>query len=187
MFFAKFSRFLTACSVLFVLSGCAISSSTTSPENYEAMKARANLALAYLEQGDFAKAKENIEKAFLHNSQDYLPYSVAAYYYQQLEYADEAAKFYQKAITLSQKQNSENEPSPDVLNNYGTFLCEQGQFSQAYSQFERVLQSKQYYQQADTLENIVLCAIRENNLIKQQQALKDLAILDSARAAKFVK
>lgn len=168
------------------LSGCSISS-PTDIEKHEAMKARVNLALAYLEQGDFGKAKENIEKAFLHDSQDYLPYSVAAYYHQQLKDADEAAKFYQKAITLSQKQNAENEPSPDVLNNYGTFLCEQGKFSQAYSQFERVLHSKQYYQQTDTLENVVLCAMRENNLIKRQEALKALQILDSARAAKFVK
>lgn len=188
MFFAKFCRFLTACLLILLASGCVTSISPVDVERNEAMKARVNLALAYLEQGDFSKARENIDKALSHDSQDYLPHSVEAYYFQQLSDTENASKSYQKAIELSQKQSMARQPLPDVLNNYGTFLCEQGKFSQAYLQFEQALKSQQgYYQQADTLENIVLCAIRENNLSKKQQALSTLIILAPERATKFVK
>ena len=56
------------------------------------------------------------------------------------------------------------------------FLCKQGQFQQAYSQFEQALQSKHaYYHQADTLENIILCAKSEPNSQKINEALTALS------------
>lgn len=179
MSFAKFFRFLTACSVIFWLSACSSSSPTsTAPTEFnrsEAVKARINLALAYLEQNDFPKAKENIDKAIAHDKNDYLPQSVLAYFYQQTGDNTNAAQAYQTALRLSQNR-------PDVLNNYGTFLCKQGQFESAYRQFELALKSEQpYYHQADTLENIVLCAKQEPNLTKAQAALAQLEKLDMQR------
>ena len=73
---------------------------------------------------------------------------------------------------------------PDVLNNYGTFLCKQAKFEKAYQQFEQAVKSEQpYYHQADSLENIVLCAKQEPNLAKVNEALSQLEKLDKARAA----
>ena len=79
---AIFSKILTACAVLF-LTGCISSQIDPEFNHSEALKARINLALAYLEQQDYPKAKENIDKAIAHDRNDYLPYSVLAYYYQQ--------------------------------------------------------------------------------------------------------
>ncbi len=73
-----------------------------------------------------------------------------------------------------------------VDNNYGTFLCKQGQFQQAYSQFEQALQSKHaYYHQADTLENIILCAKSEPNSQKFNEAFAQLEKLDKIKADKL--
>lgn len=174
MFFVKKIGFLTACFVVLGLSGCMSQSPAFDFERSEAMKARINLALAYLEQNDFAKARENIDKAFAHDKHNYLPYAVEAYYYQQLDEIESAEKSYQKALQLAKNQ-------PDVLNNYGTFLCKQGKFAQAYSLFEQALQSENYYHQADTLENVVLCAKQENNLEKLTPALQQLSALDPKR------
>ncbi|OOH86566.1 type IV pilus biogenesis/stability protein PilW [Pasteurellaceae bacterium 15-036681] len=177
---AKLFRNLTACSLALLLAAC----SNQLPEQTdfnrsEAVKARINLALAYLEQNDFPKAKENIDKALAHDSSDYLPHSVLAYYYQQIGDTNSASITYQKAIKLSQNR-------PDVLNNYGTFLCKRGEFEQAYQQFESALKSDQpYYHQADTLENIALCAHQAKDLTKQNETLSALDKLDSTRATKL--
>lgn len=183
MFFAKFFRFLTACCFVLLLSGCISTSPDTDFHRHEAVKARIHLALAYLEEQEFSKAKENIDRAIAHDSQDYLPYSVLAYYYQQLNDIEYAEKNYQIAIKLSQKQNRSAQPSSDVMNNYGTFLCQQGKYQQAYAEFERALSQEQpYYHQSDTLENIALCAKSEPDFERFEQAWQQLYTLDPERA-----
>lgn len=123
-----------------------------------------------------------------HDINDYLPHSVLAYYYQQVGDTNKAEKAYQAAIQLSQKQNHNTQASPDILNNYGTFLCKQGKFEQAYSQFNLVLESEQpYYHQSDTLENLALCAYEAGNHQLKEDALTQLVKLDTNRAEKLRK
>ena len=185
MTFAKFFRHLTACSVLW-LTACITQTAQVDFNRSEAVKARINLALAYLEQSDFPKAKENVDKALEHDGKDYLPYSVLAYYYQQTGDNAKAEDAYRQALELSKVQTKNNQSRPDVLNNYGTFLCKQKQFDKAYQQFETTLTSQEaYYNQADTLENIALCANMEKNVAKQNEALEALAKLDQTRADKL--
>ena len=175
---ANFSKFVTACFATLWLAGCVTQSppEKTDFNRSEAVKARINLALAYLEQNDFPKAKQNIDKALEHDQTDYLPHSVLAYYFQQIGEPSNAENAYRQALKLSENR-------PDVLNNYGTFLCKQGKFSSAYQQFEQALQSKQpYYHQADTLENIVLCAKQAKNQTKASEALQQLEKLAPERA-----
>lgn len=186
MTFAKFFRNLTACSVALWLAACTNQTVNVDFNRSEAVKARINLALAYLEQSDFPKAKENIDKALEHDAKDYLPHSVLAYYYQQTGDNPKAEEAYQQALKLSKTQSKSNQVRPDVLNNYGTFLCKQKQFDKAYQQFETALTSQEaYYNQADTLENIALCANMEKNVAKQNEALEALAKLDQTRADKL--
>lgn len=183
MFFVRFFRFFTACLVSIWLTACVSYTPPTDFNRSEAVKARVNLALAYLEAQDFAKAKENIDRAMTHDSQDYLPYSVLAYYYQKLGDTEYAEKSYQDAIALSRKQSKTQQPLPDVLNNYGTFLCEQGLFKQAYQQFEQALTKEQsYYHQADSWENIALCAKKAQDFERFEQAWQQLYSLEPERA-----
>ncbi|WP_373777818.1 type IV pilus biogenesis/stability protein PilW [Glaesserella sp.] len=184
MNFAKFFRNLTACLLMLWLVGCAQTKQSDS-EKAEAVTARIKLAFAYLDYNDYAKAKENIDKALQHDPNHYLPHSVLAYYYQLVGETKQAEAVYQKALKFSEK---DGQARPDVLNNYGTFLCKQHEFDNAYNQFEQALTSKQpYYNQADTLENIVLCANLAKNAVKQKEALKQLEKLDKARADELKK
>lgn len=192
-FFANFTACRGKAAVLLgvLLAGC-VPAPTPQVEfsRSEAVAARVKLALAYLEQNEFAKAKQNIDKALAHDSQDYLPHSVLAYYYQQIGEVEKAESSFQTALALGQTgENSEKKPAnqaadrPDVRNNYGAFLCRQGKFEQAYAQFEQALQSNApYYHQADTLENLALCAARQPNALKQAEALSRLRKLDHKRA-----
>lgn len=183
MKFVKITKNLTACLIALILTACVSKKIESSIDNNEAMKARLNLALAYLKQNNYPKAKLNIDRAIEHNNQDYLPYSVLAYYYQQIGNNKKAIENYQQAIILSKKDSKTNSPSPSVLNNYGTFLCLKGQFEEAYQQFELALQSElPYYHQADTLENIIICAQSEHNKTKKAHAFIQLEKIDSERA-----
>ena len=111
MAFAKFFRNLAACMVVLWLIGC-----TSKPleqvefNRSEAVTARIKLALAYLEQNDFPKAKQNIDKALEHDNQDYLPYSVLAYYYQQIGENTKAQETFKTAISLSEKLSETKQP-----------------------------------------------------------------------------
>ena len=78
-------------------------------------------------------------------------HSALAHYYQQQGEIENAHREYEIAVNLNHKQG-------DVHNNFGTFLCSQKKFEQAQQQFELALNSPNYYHQADTFENIVLCA-----------------------------
>ncbi len=129
---------MTACILIFLLAACSSlppSSSEVEFNRSEAVKARINLALAYLEQNDFPKAKQNIDKALAHDEKDYLPYSVLAYYYQQTGDAENAEKAYQTALKLSQNR-------PDVLNNYGTFYVNRVNFNRLISNLSRLSKAK---------------------------------------------
>ena len=113
------------------------------------------MALGYLQQEDFVQAKLNLDKAFEHDERYYLVHSALAHFYQLQGDTEKAKQAYLQAIKLDDKQG-------DVYNNFGAFLCGQGEFEQAYSQFNAALAAPNYYHQADTYENIALCAFAGN-------------------------
>ncbi|TCP93407.1 type IV pilus assembly protein PilF [Cricetibacter osteomyelitidis] len=176
----KTQQILTALSVI-LLSACV--SKTLSPEDLKkqaAAKARVELGISYLYQGDTAQAKLNLDKALAHAPNYYLVHSGLAYYYQARGDVEKAEQAYQTAIKLDNTQG-------DTYNNYGTFLCSQGKFEQSYAQFQRALKAPNYYRQADTLENFAICALSAKNTALYEQNLAELTKVDSARAEKLKK
>jgi len=95
-----------------------------------------------------------------------------------LGYLQQEKQAYLQAIKLDDKQG-------DVYNNFGAFLCGQGEFEQAYSQFNAALAAANYYHQADTYENIALCAFAGKQTDVYQQALEKLRQVDPSRAEKL--
>jgi len=61
----------------------------------------------------------------------------------------------------------------------------QGEFEQAYSQFNAALAAPNYYHQADTYENMALCAFAGKQTDAYQQALEKLRQVDPSRAEKL--
>jgi len=147
-------------------------------DRQQAAKARVELAIGYLNQHEFSQAKLNLDKALRYAPDYYLVHSALAYFYQQQGHTELAKQAYIKAIDLDKNQG-------DVYNNYGAFLCSQGEFESAYAQFQAALASPQYYQQADTYENLALCAYSQNNLVQVQENLVQLEKLSPQRAAQL--
>lgn len=174
-----FIRYLSAVVFPLVFSACV--SQNNSPDalnKQQAAKARVELALGYLQQNNFPQAKQNLDKALEHDKDYYLVYSVFAHFYQLQGDVNAARASYLQALKLDEKQG-------DTHNNFGAFLCGQGEFTQAYQQFEQALASPHYYRQADTYENMALCARASNQMQHYQEAMDKLRQIDLQRAEKL--
>ncbi|OOF81525.1 type IV pilus biogenesis/stability protein PilW [Rodentibacter caecimuris] len=173
-----FIRFLSAVIFPLVFSACVSQAPSSDFNKQQAAKARVELALGYLQQNNFIQAKQNLDKALAHDQEYYLVHSAFAHFHQLQGDVNEARKSYLKSITLDEKQG-------DVHNNFGAFLCSQGEFEQANKQFELALLSPNYYRQADTYENMVLCSQALNQSEAYQKAIDKLRQIDVNRAEKL--
>ncbi|PJG85657.1 type IV pilus biogenesis/stability protein PilW [Conservatibacter flavescens] len=173
-------NFKTQSAVLFSLFLSACVSQQTEPDfdKQQAAKARIELGLGYLHQQNITQAKLNLDKALSHAPNYYLVHSALAYFYQMQGETEKADSAYRTAIKLDSKQG-------DVLNNYGAFLCGQGEFEQAYQRFQQALNTPNYYHQADTYENLALCNLSAKNTALFQQNLAQLEKIAPERAAKL--
>lgn len=132
----------------------------------EAAKARLLLALSYLDKNDRPQAKLNLDKALELSPNLPEVHSSRAYFYQRIGENLLAENAYQKALTLAPED-------PDIQNNYGTFLCAQGQYSKAGTLIQAAIKSPNYSKVGRSYYNLALCQIEQslyksalNNLIK---------------------
>ncbi|WAJ69019.1 type IV pilus biogenesis/stability protein PilW [Catenovulum adriaticum] len=129
----------------------------------EAAQTRISLGLAYLQKGNAAQAKYNLEKAL-----EFAPdlaqanYSLA-YYYQTVNNLDKAQYYYEKVIAL-------DEQNGDALNNYGAFLCDQGNIEKAKKLFLQAVELDSYIRVAQTYENLGLCLLNTDKPEYREQA-----------------
>lgn len=175
----KALKMLTALFSL-LLSACVSHNSTMDFDKQQAAKARIELGLGYLAQQNAQQAKQNFDKAFTYAPDYYLVHSALAYFYQQQGDIANARAAYLKALDLDSEQG-------EVYNNYGAFLCAQGQFTIAYEQFSAALNTPNYYHQADTYENMALCALSEKNTARYHESIAALENADKSRAARLIR
>lgn len=158
----------------FLLAGC-VSQQTTNFDKTQAAKARVELALGYLQQDNLPQAKLNLDRAQSYAPDYYLVHLAEAEYYRRQGDNQLARSAFESALKLDSTQG-------DSYNNYGAFLCSQGEINAAFGAFEQALIQKNYYRQADTLENMALCAKAAGENTRFQEALKQLQKIDAARA-----
>ncbi|SUT89122.1 type IV pilus biogenesis/stability protein PilW [[Actinobacillus] rossii] len=175
MKFTLFSKIRPQFLFVCLLTACVSDTQNAVFDKQQAAKARVDLAIGYLNQQDLDQAKLNLDKALSYAPDYYLVHSALAYFYQKQGFVEQANQSYLTAIDLNENQG-------DVRNNYGVFLCGQGKFEQAYDQFQHALASTHYYHQADTFENIALCAYAQNNQTVYQENLAQLEKIAPERA-----
>ncbi|WP_058440747.1 type IV pilus biogenesis/stability protein PilW [Legionella brunensis] len=148
-------RFLPFLSLI-LLSACQHNIGTKTDQTVQnSQKASAaayntQLGMAYLKQGDMPRAKRKLLTA-LDLAPDSADVNVAmAYYLEKTDNIKQAKLYYHKALSLAPDSGAQ-------LNNYGTFLCRLGKYSEAESYFLRAVKDVRYLYTAAAYENAGLC------------------------------
>ena len=110
------------------------------------------LGLGYLKQGDRPRAKKKLLTALEQDPKSADINAAMAYYLEQTKEQEDAKKYYLKAISLSGNSGAQ-------FNNYGTFLCRQGEYTKAESYFLKAVKDSQYIHTAGAYENAGLCVL----------------------------
>lgn len=126
---------------------------------------RISLALGYLRIGNTQQAKFNLEKA-----KDFAPnlvplYIAFAHYYEAVEEPKLTVEAYEKALSI-------NAQDPDVLNNYGVFLCRQGKYLTAEKLLLKAIAIPSYTLVAQSYENLALCQLKAKQFDNAQNYLE---------------
>lgn len=116
-----------------------------------AARERIALGLTYLRRGDMTQAKFNLDKALKQAPDLDEAHLAQAYYFETVSDTEQAERAYQRALSV-------NRNNADAANNYGVFLCRQGRFKDADTWMRRAVNNPDYIRQAQTYENLGICA-----------------------------
>ncbi len=156
----------------FLLILCVCSCSTLKKHTYASMPtsvhqralARANLGLAYLEQGQVAQAENNLNQALqLVPDDQQIQLAMIAFFMQ--------TDAHQKAKQLYDSLLARYPDDHQILHNYGTFLCQQGEYRSAIGYFQQAIRSGDA---ADSYENMARCAAKHGFLSESIASLQNL-------------
>ncbi len=122
------------------------------PNLSKAASYNVQLGLGYLKQGDRPRAKKKLITALEQEPSSPDVNSAMAYYFEQTKELDRAEKYYLKAMSLAGNSGAQ-------LNNYGAFLCRQGDYKKAEAYFLKAVSDLKYLHTAGAYENAGLCAL----------------------------
>lgn len=140
---------------ILLLGACAPTKSETDDENRAISTAKINtqLGMTYLEKRNIARAKQKLLLALEEAPQIPDTWYSMGYFLEVTGDQAEAKKYYLKALAIAPKRG-------DVQNNFGTYLCRQGNYRESIQHFELAAQDIHYIDTAEAYENAGLCAMK---------------------------
>jgi type IV pilus assembly protein PilF len=152
------------------------SPSAAAPSEADARKRatiRLQLAATYYQKGQFSIALEEVQRALQIDPGYADAYGLLGLINMDLGRMAEAETNFNRAMQL----DGEN---PEILNNYGWFLCQTGRERQSVDYFQRAAQSKLYATPAMSMQNAGLCMLRIKDTKAAEEFLKRSFELDAA-------
>ncbi|MFW5970430.1 MAG: type IV pilus biogenesis/stability protein PilW [Halofilum sp. (in: g-proteobacteria)] len=138
--------------VLLVFAGCATKDEPryqSSPK--KASKVNAQLGAKYLQSDQLDRANDKLKKALEQDSENVDAHTAFALLNVKLDKPDEARRHFEKALDLDPE-------SPQIHNNYGTFLCGEGEYDEGIEQFLKAAENRLYDTPAYAYANAGRCA-----------------------------
>jgi len=163
-------RSVLACALL-LLSGCMTTgtqdarNNNSESHNKAAAKYNTELGLGYLKRGDMQRAKLKLLRAIQQDPTSPVVYGAMAYFQEMTGNMKEADEFYKKAMKLAPGKGA-------ALNNYGAYLCREGQYKQSINYFLRATKDPAYLKPPAAYENAGLCAKRIPDLAQAKKYFK---------------
>lgn len=170
------SAVLSIVTVAFLMTGCAsvqtdegqreLQTSSDQSDIERRAEIRMQLATGYFRQGQLNVALDEIKQALQLNPNYADAYSVRALIYMEMGEVALAQENFQRAIKLAPN-------NPDLNNNYGWFLCQDGQEKQSIAYFEAALKSRNYQSPAKALNNAGGCSLKMKDLVAAERYLAE--------------
>jgi type IV pilus assembly protein PilF len=177
------SAVLSAVVLVFFVTGCAstesgsgqgeLQTSSDQSENQRRAQIRMQLAIGYFQQGQFNVALDEIKQALQADPNYSDAYSVRALIYMEMGETALAQDNFQRAMKLAPS-------NPDLNNNYGWFLCQNGQEKQSIAYFEAALRSRAYQSPVKALNNAGACSLKMKDRVAAERYLTEAFRLEPA-------
>ena len=110
-------------------------------------------------------ALDEIKQALLADPNLADAYSVRALIYMDMGETRLSEENFQRAMSLAPN-------NPDLINNYGWFLCQNGRAAASINYFDTALKSRSYQSPSKALNNAGLCSLKLNNLAAAERYFK---------------
>lgn len=136
---------------------------------------RISLGLGYLNMGNTTQAKLNLEKAKYHAPNLVQVHTAFAHYYETVGEPELATDSYEDALNIAPDD-------ADTLNNFGVFLCRQGQYKAAEVQIEKAIAQPSYLLVSQSYENLALCQIEDKRFDDAQASLEKAILHNPSNA-----
>lgn len=143
---------VSAAFLVFALSACSsLSTEKESRQDKRIADTNIQLAVAYMRTGDYDTALVKLHKALEADPDSATANGTLAILYETIGENQLAEKHFKRALYLSPKD-------PQTHNNYGQYLCRQGEYTQALEQFKLAASEPLYPGIAASLTNAGICA-----------------------------
>ena len=114
---------------------------------------RLQLAVGYYHERQWSVALDEIKQALVIEPNNADAYSVRAMIYMEMGETNLADENFKRAMSISPN-------SPDLSNNYGWFLCQNGQEARSITYFEAAFNNRTYQSPAKALNNAGVCSMK---------------------------
>jgi type IV pilus assembly protein PilF len=133
---------------------------------------RLQLAVNYFQEGQYTTALDEVKQSIAIAPDVGEAYGLRALIYSQLGEQSLAEDSFQTALRLSPR-------NPDLSNNYGSYLCQQGKGAQAMPYFEAALKNPAYQAPLNALLNAGGCAVKNKQFDVAERYLLDALRYDA--------
>jgi len=161
------------------LTACSTNKSKPTPKKSEAASYNARLGAEYTRKGRLNLANDKLLKALDQNPDS----AEANHYYallqQKLGLNQKADTHFRKALSITPK-------NPDLLNNYGSYLCQNGQYLSASEHFMAAINDPLYTTPEFAYTNAGICIKKSGDTAKAEEYFrKSLAVSPTFASALY--
>lgn len=150
-------------SLVLMLSLLACSSQTMREQagGNKAAEINVHMGITYMNKGYYDIALIKLQRALKQDDGLAVAHNAIATLYGLLNNAEKATYHFEQALSLQANY-------PEAHNNYGRFLCRQGQLKRADKQFQLAIASPRYISAHKAYLNAAICVLKDKDYVKAQ-------------------